>query len=543
MDLLIIEAPRKLSLFKGLVERAGLSCNVTATCGRFLDLPMNELGIDQDLLVHSLEPVNLATYRHIKSEIEEAETVYVATDPDPEGDFIAWQLCLLSSDKDFYRIRMTELTDEAFEREIGLFSPVDETPPPAYFRRIMDRLIGYSYAENKQGLKGRSVGRVTTAMLSHLACNDNVVGELNASVAINGEFPAELSVAIPQSAIREIEAIQGGADLLITEDDLEFVGVFEEADGHREGVTLNDLLTECSIALSADPESVYNEAQALYEQGCLSYIRTDSGSIGAGAAAACRSICSAYGLESSINSNGLATSSGHGAIVPLASYRASIESAPSDFLRDRVFSWIANAAIITGMNKSSCEIYRYRLRSTSKLARLVSKCSSDGVVMLESRRQYREGCDAPFIVSPSRAMSFNALRPELTPPEGVRIIRYSKKQILANELVSTGLGHPGSLIKHITKLESLITDKAYLTPRGRSMLEYGVSKIPALANVVNVIEAEKYLLSSPASSVNLDKALDVIGLDRGVIASKLGNLRDVGRPRERKPSNSIRLRP
>lgn len=168
--LVIVESPAKA---KTIVKILGPNFKVKASMGHIRDLPKNELGINVE---NNFEPkyVLMATRKKIISELKQiakkADRVYLAPDPDREGEAIAWHLekaLSLTEDK-IYRVSFNEITKQAVQAAFDHPRKVDmQRVNSQQTRRILDRIVGYKISPllwKKVG-KGLSAGRVQSVAL------------------------------------------------------------------------------------------------------------------------------------------------------------------------------------------------------------------------------------------------------------------------------------------------------------------------------------------------------------------------------------------
>ena len=168
--LVIVESPSKA---RTIGKFLGSRYNVVASAGHLRDLPKSTLGVD---IENNFEPkyINVRgkadLIKTIKKEAKEASKVFLATDPDREGEAISWHLCgLLDIDPSkAYRVVFPEITKSAVLEGIKNSRPIDMNLVNAQQgRRVMDRIAGYEISPvlwSKIG-KGLSAGRVQSAAL------------------------------------------------------------------------------------------------------------------------------------------------------------------------------------------------------------------------------------------------------------------------------------------------------------------------------------------------------------------------------------------
>ena len=163
--LVIVESPAKASTIKKIL---GSKYKVEASMGHIRDLPKSQLGIDVD---NDFEPkyINIRgkaeLIKKLKKEASEASKVYLATDPDREGEAIAWHLAhILGIDEDSKcRITFNEITKSGIQNAIKNPRKLDKDLIDAQqARRALDRIVGYKISPLlwKKVRKGLSAGRV-----------------------------------------------------------------------------------------------------------------------------------------------------------------------------------------------------------------------------------------------------------------------------------------------------------------------------------------------------------------------------------------------
>lgn len=162
-SLIIVESPAKTKTFKNVL---GPGYQVEASVGHVRDLPQRELGVDVE---NGFKPkyVTIPTRREVIKKLaqaaKKADVVYLASDPDREGEAIAWHLAQALKLKDPLRIQCNEITRSAIEAAIQNPRPIDEQLVEAQeARRILDRLVGYRLSPLlwKKVRKNLSAGRV-----------------------------------------------------------------------------------------------------------------------------------------------------------------------------------------------------------------------------------------------------------------------------------------------------------------------------------------------------------------------------------------------
>lgn len=200
--LVIVESPAKVKTIKKFL---GPNYEVAASNGHVRDLPKSKLGIDVE---HDYEPKYITIrgkgdiLANLRKEVKKAEKIYLATDPDREGEAISWHLMealnLKKSGKKVYRITFNEITKNAVKeslkhpREINM-----DLVDAQQARRALDRMVGYRispllWSKVKRGL---SAGRVQSVALRMICDREDEIAAfipeeywtLDASFKVPGE--------------------------------------------------------------------------------------------------------------------------------------------------------------------------------------------------------------------------------------------------------------------------------------------------------------------------------------------------------------------
>ena len=163
--LIIVESPAKANTIKKFL---GGSTKVVASMGHIRDLPKSKLGVD---IEHDFEPeyINIRgkgdLIKSLKKDAKQAKKVYLATDPDREGEAIAWHLATILKDETdkITRVTFNEITKGAVQKAIKEPRDIDVNLVDAQqARRVLDRIVGYKISPLlwKKVRRGLSAGRV-----------------------------------------------------------------------------------------------------------------------------------------------------------------------------------------------------------------------------------------------------------------------------------------------------------------------------------------------------------------------------------------------
>jgi DNA topoisomerase-1 len=333
--LIIVESPTKEHTIKRFL---GSNYTVKASGGHLRDLPKSRMGVD---LEHDYEPEYIpirgkgATIKELKEEAKKATKVYLATDPDREGEAIAWHLATLlkgCNDK-LFRISFNEITKDAVKQAIAAPRQIDASLVDAQqARRVLDRVAGYSVSPLlwRKVKRGLSAGRVQSSTLNMIVERDKEIDAfdpeeywtLDVTLSVAGRKtplvlqydnkPVELKTEADTNAL--IERLQGEA--------FRITGLEKSKKSVKAPApfTTSTLQQEASRILGFSPSKTMRVAQTLYEGvklsegtvGLITYLRTDSVRISAEADAAAKTyVKEAYGEEYVGKTFGVSKKNGH----------------------------------------------------------------------------------------------------------------------------------------------------------------------------------------------------------------------------------------
>ena len=179
-DLVIVESPAKA---KTIERYLGSGYKVVASMGHLRDLPKSKLGVDIDA---GFEPVyqpirgKEETIRKLKAAVDKSDKVYLATDPDREGEAISWHLkeLLDINDDKAYRVTFNEITKNAVVEAIKNPRPLDlDLVDAQQARRILDRIVGYKLSPLlwRKIRRGLSAGRVQSVAMRLVVDRENEI--------------------------------------------------------------------------------------------------------------------------------------------------------------------------------------------------------------------------------------------------------------------------------------------------------------------------------------------------------------------------------
>jgi DNA topoisomerase-1 len=307
-SLIIVESPAKTKTLKNFL---GSGYRIEASMGHVRDLPERQLGVDieDDFKPKYVSiPDRRAVLKRLKEAAKQAEFVYLASDPDREGEAIAWHLAQALKLTNARRIEFNEITKQAVENAIKRPRAIDERRVSAQeARRILDRLVGYRLSPLlwKKVRKNLSAGRVQSVAV-RLICER----EREILAFVPEEYWSLTATLTPQSPQKrfpfEAKLVGRGKEKIALKNESETQEVVRALDGARYVVQTvrsqerrrnpsppfitSTLQQEASRKLGFGSRKTMMVAQQLYEGvelgsqgavGLITYMRTDSTRIAA----------------------------------------------------------------------------------------------------------------------------------------------------------------------------------------------------------------------------------------------------------------------
>lgn len=323
--LVIVESPAKAETIKKFL---GKNYDVMASNGHVRDLPKSTLGVD---IENDFEPKYITIrgkgdlLAKLRKAAKKADKVYLATDPDREGEAISWHLleALKLDPAKTSRITFNEITKNAVKQSIKQARDIDINLVDAQqTRRILDRMVGYLispllWAKVKNGL---SAGRVQSVALRLICDRENEINSfipkeywtLDADFNIKGEKKPlkahfygtkdeKIELANEEETNKVIDSVKN-ENFIISD-----VKISERNKKSPKPFTTSTLQQEASATLNFSTQKTMRIAQQLYEGvaikghgtiGLITYLRTDSTRISEEADSACREfIADQYGSD------------------------------------------------------------------------------------------------------------------------------------------------------------------------------------------------------------------------------------------------------
>jgi DNA topoisomerase-1 len=317
MKLMIVESPNKVRKIKGIL---GAGWDVAASVGHIRDLPVKELGIQMPGYqpLYELSGRGADVVKGLRARASKADSVYLATDPDREGEAIAWHLAQALKLKNPHRVSFDAITPDVIRKALDRPRLIDTHLVHAQeARRVLDRLVGYQVSpmlSRQTARRGLSAGRVQTPAVRLVVDRER---EIQAFTEVR-HFGAELqfdnnswraqweTAPYLKKGPKTDEA--DPATLYILDETLaaraaacRACSVLASANRIQKQpppppFTTSTMLQAASIVLRWKPDQTAQVAQRLFEAGLITYHRTDSQNFSAEALKEVRGFAQKRGL-------------------------------------------------------------------------------------------------------------------------------------------------------------------------------------------------------------------------------------------------------
>ena len=540
--LVIVESPAKVKTIKKFL---GPNYEVAASNGHVRDLPKSQLGIDVE---HDYEPKYITIrgkgdiLAALRKEVKKAEKIYLATDPDREGEAISWHLlhALKLEGKKVYRITFNEITKNAVKESLKNAREINmDLVDAQQARRVLDRMVGYRispllWAKVKRGL---SAGRVQSVALRIICDREEEINAfipeeywtLDANLKVKGEKKAISAKYYGTSEGKAAISDKGQMDELMASLEGAQYQVAEVKKGERVKkaplpFTTSTLQQEASKVLNFSTQKTMRLAQQLYEGveikgegtvGLITYLRTDSTRVSEEAEVMAKEyITSHYGEEYAAGEGGDRKNAqkiqdAHEAIRPTDLNRNPIEikeQLPRDLFRLYQLIWKRFAA-------SRMTPARYKTTSVKIEARghiftlAASKIVFDGFMSVYTQEEDKE--------------EENTLKGELTRESVLEFLSFDPKQhftqppahyteaSLVRALEELGIGRPSTYAPTITT----ILARRYIAKENKNLY------VTELGEVVNNMMKEAFpTIVDVNFTANMEALLD--GVEMGTVKWK-----------------------
>ncbi|WP_086239186.1 type I DNA topoisomerase [Campylobacter devanensis] len=492
--LIIVESPAKAKTIKNFL---GSEYKVIASKGHIRDLPKSSFGIkidgDNFTPEYRISSDHSAIVKEIKELAKSADTIYLATDEDREGEAIAYHIATAIGKKPetLPRIVFHEITKGAIEAALANPRKLDMNSVNAQqARRLLDRIVGYKLSPllNIKIQRGLSAGRVQSSALKILVDREREIREFKPIeyFSIDTKFKYDLEVELIEFQGSKIEKLtitnaQRAKYILDNIKDDKFkvksIESKERKTNPQPPFMTSTLQQSASNRLGFSPKKTMMLAQSLYEgvqtnsgfMGAITYMRTDSLNIAKEALNAARELIkSEFGSKYLPKTANIYTTKSkgaqeaHEAIRPTnLSFTPQIASQYLDKDMLRLYTLIYNRFLASQMSPSVCEIQNIIIKGENCEFKLLGKkVTFDGFYRVYGDMD-KDKILPPLKIDDNMSIqSIKSTKHETEPPS-----RYSEAG-LVKKLESLGIGRPSTYAPTI----SLLTSRDYVKVEKKQLI-------------------------------------------------------------------------
>lgn len=522
--LVIVESPAKVKTIKKFL---GPNYEVMASMGHVRDLPKSQIGVSPD---NDFEPKYITIrgkgdlIASLRKEAKKAEKIYLATDPDREGEAISWHLtyALKLEDKKVYRITFNEITKNAVKESLKHPREIDmDLVDAQQARRVLDRMVGYEispvlWAKVKRGL---SAGRVQSVALRLICEREDEIAAfipeeywtIDALLSAKGEKrPLTAHFTGDDSGKININSSQDKDKIVndIKKESFEILEVKKGERGRKSPLpfTTSTMQQEAGKALNFSTQKTMRIAQQLYEGidikgegtiGIITYLRTDSTRIADEAIASAKEYISEnYGKEYARSdapeqkkADTKKIQDAHEAIRPtdIARTPAKLKDSLS---RDqlRLYTLIWNRFVACRMNGPKYETTNVKIGAGKyRFSVSASKCLFDGYLKVYKEADDKEVSDNVVLTDLKKGMKLTLKeiddKQHFTQPPA----HYTESS-LVKALEEQGIGRPSTYAPTITTIIArryvVKEDKnLFVTEMGEAVNKIMTDAFPSIVDV------------------------------------------------------------
>ncbi len=498
--LVIVESPSKSKTIK---QYLGDDYEVLSSKGHIRDLSISNVGgLGLDIENNFTPKYDVIknkekTVKDLKKAAKKAEEVYLATDPDREGEAISWHLkeILDAKNKPMYRVIFNEVTQTAVQDAFENPRSIDyHLVSSQETRRILDRIIGFKLSKLLQNkIKSKSAGRVQSAALKILVDREKAIEAFTAEeywkikAAFEG-FEAELSnIDRKKAKLSSEEEAEALLNSLTKTFKVESVKKRNRNRAPKPPFTTSSLQQEASTRLNFSGQKTMMIAQKLYEGidlgketvGLITYMRTDSTRLsGTFIAPAKQIIHSTYG-ENYVGGKNIKVVSknsqdAHEAVRP-TNVNNTPESIKSKLSKDeyRLYKMIYARAVASLMKPAQLQSTTVKLSNKNTLFKARAQALMfDGYLKLYGDYEKVDATKLPNLEEGKELISEHITKSQhFTQPPA----RYTEAKLI-KEMEELGIGRPSTYSQTVTTLKNrkyvVIEDKKFVpTEQGRLTIE------------------------------------------------------------------------
>ena len=470
-NLVIVESPAKA---KTIEKFLGKDFKVTSSFGHIADLPSKELGVDVDkdfAPKYVVDKEKKALVTQLRKMVEKAETIWLASDEDREGEAISWHLAeTLKLDKDkTRRIVFNSITKSAIQKAIENPRTINyDLVNAQQARRILDRLVGYELSPVlwKKIKPGLSAGRVQSVAVRLIVEREREIEAFHpeSSFKVTAEFKTDGGAGFSAKLLEQFQTREQAEDFLKALKGADFsVDRLDKKPAKKSPAapfTTSTLQQEASRKLYFSVSRTMQVAQRLYEAGLITYMRTDSTNLSGEAIAAAKEVIteqygSDYHQVRQYRSKSKGAQEAHEAIRPTD---MSLQQPNLERDQARLYELIRTRTLASQMSDAQLERTQVKIRNDKR----ASMFSANGEVIKFDGflKVYLEGKDeedleeqdgmlpAMEVGDPLYAQSISATQRFTRAP-----YRYTEAS-LVKKLEELGIGRPSTYAPTISTIQN-----------------------------------------------------------------------------------------
>jgi DNA topoisomerase IA len=510
--LCVIEAPGKVSTIEKHLSQLGFHAKVFATGGRLYDLPEQEMGFSLDKLSEiTLVPLKPSLIAKLEKLIDSHDEVYLMTDDDFEGELIAFHVQALCDKKPTVRLLCQSLTLSGVKQ--ALANPTVVNPlksQGAMNRRVFDRICGFYLSSwtSKNSYENGTVGRILSPLLNFIRTSKSRPNSITEIALQSADGPVTLRIEksphanLDEKSIRIISQNLYDASMTVKSEALSRP-LIEPLSG-QEALVFFAERTNCSIRQAAD------SLQSLYEQGKISYARTETKVLSAaavntitGVAIACGDSVGQYKENSAQK---ITTHDGLHVTDRIAALDGDYDRM---HLEDKIWTLLYR-------NNLSC---LKDLVLTERTYEVSSPVIDDlkrieGVTITAFSRSVTErGFRRSYHFDPQAGLCPELARGWFCSP--------SVDRFVAKILCDLGLGRPSTIPYHSYKISDQYLNRVgELNFLGHSSINKAIESVPLIMSIERIHEVDRILLAGKDIDKSVYESFKEVGITKDYLAKK-----------------------
>ena len=516
-NLVIVESPAKAKTIEKIL---GKDFKVESSYGHIADLPENEMGIDiaQNFQVkYTVSDRSKPQVAKLKSLSYKADTIWLASDEDREGEAISWHLMetLELDASKTKRIVFNSITKTAIEKAIQNPRSINiDLVNAQQARRVLDRIVGYELSPVlwKKIKPGLSAGRVQSVAVRLIVEREREIQDFKteASFRIKAIFNTEKGQSFEAKLGKTFKTAQESADFLKELSSAQFsIDTLEKKPAKRAPsapFTTSTLQQEASRKLYFPVRKTMQVAQRLYEAGLITYMRTDSVNLSSEAIQAAEKAINDqfganYAKQRQFSSKSKGAQEAHEAIRPT---NFELKSIAKDRDQDRLYELIYKRALASQMSDAQLERTKVKIKNTANDQYFTANgeiVTFDGFlkVYLESVDDEDLKEDSTILPPLQKEQPLQYKRITATERFSRPPYRYSEAS-LVKKLEELGIGRPSTYAATISR----IIDKKYVEKGSIEGKERAYTQLILKEGVVNSNELKENTGSDKGKLVPTD---------------------------------------